>query len=156
MIAPPPVIVEGDSIAYEMQPAFRQIAPVLGYDARGMRTTATGVNRLLARRDIRGRIVIVSLGTNDYLAKTGVDIARYAHKLVKRGTRCVVWREVRVDAPNRLDGDGGAALNRRLRSVKGVHLVAAVRPDAGDGVHYLPDAAALQAKRLTRAAQRCA
>jgi hypothetical protein len=147
-------IVEGDSLAVQMRPF---LAPAHAYDAKPGRPLRTGVDRLLARDDLDGRTVLVSLGTADYLfgLSTPADMAHEARRLLRRAG-CVVWKRIRAErGPWGDTGDGGAALNAGLERVKRLRLVDAVQPDAGDGLHFTPTAAAEQARRMERAARGC-
>lgn len=149
-----PFLVEGDSLAVQMEPAL--IRHAFAYDAKPQRIVEVGVNRIIARRDRPDRPVLVSLGTADYLFGTSspVKIAHDARRLL-RHHRCVVWKLIRSERwPWGDRGDGGEALNRGLRRVTRLHLVEAVKPDAGDGLHYTATTATIQAQRMRRVAER--
>lgn len=144
-------VVEGDSLAAAMRPALTESLRIRAYDAEPGRLADVGVTRLLARHDLAGRPVIVSLGTADHMlgsAATAVSIAHDARRLLREAD-CVVWAAIRVEREAWGDtGDQAAALNRGLRRVTRLHVVKPVRPDAGDGIHYTPVAAQAMAGRV--------
>lgn len=156
------VIVEGDSLAVQMQAPLEARAPVRWYDALPGRNTHDGVVRLLARKDLRGRPVLVSLGTNDTgwypgsTPRTASEMQRSARRVLKEGA-CVVWGLVRIDRST-VDQANVSAVNRGLRQAAAengrLHLVKALRPDSPDGVHFTEAGARDRAKEFLRVARR--
>jgi hypothetical protein len=150
-------LVEGDSLAVQMHGELRQLVRVHDYDAQGGRLTVDGVDRLLARDDLAGRPVLVSLGTADGWLDSGLTPAGLAHearRLLRRAD-CVVWAELQLRAPAAPDAIARVdALNAGLRAVKRLHLVDAVEPDGADGGHLTPAAAGERARRYAHAARR--
>jgi hypothetical protein len=152
----PPVVLEGDSLAWQMRPVLERHLPIAVADVESARPTAVGVARLVAlRHRVSGRPILVSLGTVDALqAAAGVegaaDAKAMAHQArrVLRLSECVVWGLVRIDY-----GDGGAAVNRGLRRVKRLHLVRAVKPSR-DGAHPTRAGTRRLARRFARTARR--
>lgn len=143
-----PVIVEGDSLAVQMRHALVHRVHIHAYDAGLGRTTRVGVDRLLARRDLRGAIVMVSLGTNDVIRNMSArEMARQARRVVRRA-RCVVWGEIRIGLYDR-----GRRVNAGLRRVHGLHLVPGVKPSR-EKVHLTPAGARERARRYARVARR--
>jgi lysophospholipase L1-like esterase len=145
-----PVIVNGDSLAVGMQAALEARLHPAAYNAHVGRTLAEGV-AILRTRTLEGRIILISLGTND-LGRSAGYMASAVRTILKRKPACVVWGEIRVENQN-----GSATLNRGLRSVKDprIRLVRAVRPDAGDGVHLTSASYERRAARFAQAARSC-
>lgn len=143
-----PALVEGDSLAVGMRAALTRRVPVAAYDAKEGRSTEAGLARLLSR-DLRHKIVVVSLGTND-LGRSSSWISAQARRVVRAKPRCVIWGEIRVEGTT-LDN----RLNDGLRGVRGIRLVSAVRPDAGDGIHLSAAGYTVRAQRFARAARGC-
>lgn len=143
-----PAVVQGDSLAVGMRPALEQRINVASYNAKGGRGTDEGL-RLLLRRDLRHKIVIVSLGTND-LGRSAAWMEQRVRAVVRKHPRCVVWGEVRVEGTT-----ADRRLNAGIRRVKGVRFVRAVRPAGGDGIHLTPQGYVLRAKRFAAAAKQC-
>lgn len=130
------MILAGDSLAVGMQPYLRpQIA-----DIRVGRHTEDELRRL-RRFDVRGKTILVSLGTND-LGHSAAWMAHEARRLLARGPRCVAWGEINVRGTTLDD-----RLNAGLRRTR-VHLVRAV-PTGPDGVH--PRSYAALARRFRTA-----
>lgn len=136
-----PVLVEGDSLAVGMRPYLQ----ARYYDAQVGRSAVEGVPRLLAR-NISGRIVFVSLGTNDFWRPTGWfrRQVRRVHRAV--GSGCVVWGTT----PN------SRRLNGVLWDARGIHfkVVRHVQPGP-DGIHPTFQGYKLLAARYKRAAGGC-
>lgn len=137
------LVVEGDSLAVGMREPLTRLVHVSRYDAAVGRTTSEGLFRL---RHVSGRIVLVSLGTNDVgHSKT------WAHwrirSLMRRGPRCVVWGLTTNNAP----------FNRALREIKDgrLHLVRAVKPDGGDGIHLSAHGYRVRARRFADKMKTC-
>ena len=143
-----PTVVQGDSLAVGMRAALERQVPVAAYDAKIGRGTAEGV-RLLAKRNLRHKIVLVSLGTND-LGRSAGWMERQVRAVARKHPRCVVWGEVRVEGTT-----ADRRLNSGIRRVSGVRLVRAVRPAGGDGIHLTVKGYALRAKRFADAAKQC-
>ena len=148
------VAVEGDSLAWQMRPALERRLEVESYESVIRLGVKLGVDRLLARR-VAGKLVLVSLGTNDVLLTdrrvSARRIARDARRLA-RVARCVVWSRIRITRPGfaRRQRIVNAALDRVAR----LHLVRPPPPDYGDGVHFSPRGARILADRFARTAVR--
>lgn len=134
------MIVQGDSLAVGMRPYIRAES----YDARVGRRTDTGVMRLHAQH-IAGKIVLISLGTND-LGRSARWMEHEARAVRALRPRCIVWGEINVRGTTLDD-----RLNVGLRAAK-VRLVRAVAPGP-DGVH--PRDYRVLARRFKAAAQGC-
>jgi lysophospholipase L1-like esterase len=159
MLASPPVIVEGDSLAWQMRPAVEYRIHVRHYEAIIGLGARLGIDRVLARH-VAGRIVLVSLGTNDALYPrlrhlSSRMIARNARRLV-RVARCVVWSRVRIARPGykRETRIANAGLERVARAHPRLHLIRPPPPDSGDGVHFSERGARILGSRFARAAVR--
>lgn len=131
-----------------MRASLEARIPVAAFNAKTGRGTAEGV-RLLAKRDLRHKIVLVSLGTND-LGRSAAWMERQVRMVARKHPRCVVWGEVRVEGTT-----ADRRLNAGIRRVKGVRFVRAVSPAGGDGIHLTPQGYRLRAKRFAAAAKKC-
>ncbi len=115
-VAPPTVLIVGDSLAVGTQPFLDRLLDhqQLTWDARSGRTTPQGLLALRADlRKITPHTIIVSLGTND--GSSPQRFASRARRLLQTvpATACVVWPTI-SRAPRK-----GAyrALNRVLRNL---------------------------------------
>lgn len=133
--------VQGDSLAVGIRPYVH----VRHFDAQVGRSTEVGVRRLLARR-VSGRIVLLSLGTNDFYrpSRWFAGEIRRVKRAVDNG--CVVW----AVTPN------SKRLNRVLWRAAGprfrvIHHVA----PGPDGIHPTLSGYKTLAFRYRRAARRC-
>ena len=148
------VAVEGDSLAWQMRPSLERRLAIESYEAAYGMPTQIGVERLLARH-VGGKIVLVSLGTNDAMLTdrplSSRRIARQARRLV-RVARCVVWSRVRITRAGFAHRQ--RIVNAGLERVRLLHLVRPPPPDYGDGVHFSARGARTLAGRFARAAIR--
>lgn len=144
--------VVGDSIAVGMRPVIERRADVGFYEAEVGRSVDTVV-KLLARRDVRGRVLLVSAGTND-LYRDATWFRRRVRKVkASVGSGCVVWGLIQVPDTYPLSP---SPFNRVLRSEAGPRF-RLVRPvsDTTDGVHPTEAGAERLAARFIDAAGRC-
>lgn len=115
-VAPPTVLVVGDSLAVGTEPFLDQLLDhrQLIWDARSGRTTPQGLLALRADlRNLTPRTVVVSLGTND--GSSPQRFASRARRLLQTvpPTACVVWPAI-IRPPRKGAYHG---LNRVLRDL---------------------------------------
>ena len=146
------ITVEGDSLAWQMQPALERRLPIESYEAIIGLDIEAGISRVLARR-VEGKIVLVSLGTNDVLRTDLPPLTRRrVERQVRRLTRvakCVVWSQVRITRPGYANRQ--RIVNSGLKHSPKLHLVNPPSPDFGDGVHFSSRHARILAGRFARA-----
>jgi hypothetical protein len=149
------ITVEGDSLAWQMRPALERRLPIESYEAIIGLDIKLGITRVLARH-VKGKIVLVSLGTNDVL-RTDLEpitrrrVERQARRLT-RVAKCVVWSQVRITRPGY--GRKQRIVNSGLKHSPKVHLVSPPAPDFGDGVHFSVRHAQILAGRFDRMTRR--
>jgi lysophospholipase L1-like esterase len=115
-VAPPTVLIVGDSLAVGTEPFLGQLLNQrdLSWDARSGRTTPQGLLALRADlRNLAPQTVVVSLGTND--GSNPQRLASRARRLLRivPPTACVVWPAI-IRPPRKGAYHG---LNRVLRDL---------------------------------------
>ena len=146
------ILVQGDSLAVGMKPSLEGFVRVSDYDAEDGRSTETGLERLLVR-EVRGRVILLSLGTNDLYRSTRWFRARVRRVRRAVGPRgCVVWGLIRAPA----FAQDARRLNEVLRANRGPRF-RLVRPNGPyvDGVHLTAAGYRLKAQRFAAAARGC-